>query len=187
MRQASVRYNPSHMSQLQIARAARRVAIAVFFIVVASTPASAGDAFFRGGVIFHPREVDLEGRWRVAFGSDYAVNFAETAYVGFELQTSVFRQDVLGSTRTATLIPANGFVNVKYKSSNIGVRPYGGGGLGLISTFVVLSGANDWNNDLGFHLLGGVELGRLNIELQLQRAFESGAETNYALYAGFVW
>jgi len=57
----------------------------------------------------------------------------------------------------------------------------------LISTFVFLSGANDWNNDLGFHLLGGVELGALNVELQLQRAFESGSDTSYAVYAGFVW
>lgn len=123
----------------------------------------------------------------MAFGSDYAVNFEETAYVGFELQTSVFRQDVLGADRTATLIPANGFVNVKYKSPNLGFRPYGGGGLGLVSTFVFLSGANDWNNDLGFHLLGGVELGALNVELQLQRTFESGSDTSYAVYAGFVW
>lgn len=152
-----------------------------------STPASAGDAFLKGGVIFQPRDIGFEGRWRAAFGSDYAVNFSETVYVGFEIQTSVYRQDVQGSTRTATLFPANGFVNVKYKSGNIGARPYGGGGLGLISTFVLLSGDNDWQNDVGFHFVGGVELGSFSVELQLQRPFESGSEMTYALYAGFVW
>jgi hypothetical protein len=138
-------------------------------------------------VIFEPRDIGFEGRWRAAIGSDYAVNFGETIFVGFEIQTSVYRQDVLNSTRTATIFPANGFVNVKYKSGNMGVRPYGGGGLGLISTFTMLSGGNDWDSDFGFHLVGGVELGSFSVELQLQRPFESGSEMTYALYAGFVW
>ena len=173
----------------------RGAATAVVFLALWSTPAAAGDAFLRGGVIFSPRNIEFEGRWRISFGSDYPVNFAETIFVGFELQSSVFRQDVADTTRIATLFPANGFVNVKYKSGDIGVRPYGGGGLGLISTFVLLSGANDWESDLGFHLVGGVELGRLSVELQLQRPFSSdagrinqfGSSTTYALYAGFVW
>ncbi len=173
--------------QLVSNRAVAGVVVAVLFTALWSTPSSAGDAFLRGGIIFQPRDIGFEGRWRAAFGSDYPVNFGETVYVGFELQTSVYRQDVIGSTRTATLFPANGFVNVKYKSGNIGARPYGGGGVGLISMFTLLSGNNDWEYDLGFHLVGGVELGRLSVELQLQRPFESGAEMTYALYAGFVW
>ncbi len=187
-----LRYNPEPMSQR-----IRSAAVAVVFLALWSTPAFAGDAFLRAGVIFSPRDIGFEGRWRIGFGSDYPVNFEETIYVGFELQTSVFRQDVADAPRTATLFPANGFVNVKYKSGNIGrpVRPYGGGGLGLISTFVLLSGANDWESDFGFHLVGGVELGRLSVELQLQRPFSSdaamvnqfGSNMTYALYAGFVW
>ena len=187
---ARLRYNPEHMSQ-RISSAA----VAVVFLTLWSTLAGAGDAFLRGGVIVSPRDIEFEGRWRIGFGSDYPVNFEETIYVGFELQTSVFRQDVADTPRTATLFPANGFINVKYKSGNIGVRPYGGGGLGLISTFILLSGANDWKSDFGFHLVGGVELGRLSVELQLQRPFSSdvatvnqfGSNTTYSLYAGFVW
>ena len=175
------------MSQLVRNRAAHGAAVALLFTVLGSTPASAGDAFLKGGVIFEPRDLGFEGRWRAAFGSDYAVNFGETVYVGFELQTSVYRQDVVSSTRTATIFPANAFINVKYKSGNIGARPYGGGGLGLISTFTLLSGNNDWDSDVGFHLLGGVELGAFSVELQLQRPFASGSEMTYALYAGFVW
>ena len=162
-----------------------------------SSPAAAGDAFLRGGVIFSPRDIGFEGRWRLAFGSDYAVNFSETIFVGFELQTSAFRQDVADTRRTATLFPANAFVNVKYKSGNVGtrVRPYGGGGLGMISTFVLLSGANNWGSDFGYHLVGGVELSRLSVELQIQRPFSSdasrvnqfGSTMTYALYVGFVW
>ncbi len=173
------------------------VAVAVMFLALWSTPATAGDAFLRAGVIFSPRDIELEGRWRIGFGSDYPMNLAETIYVGFELQTSVFRQGVADVARTATLFPANGFVNVKYKSGNLArrVRPYGGGGVGLITTFILLSGANDWKRDLGFHVVGGVELGRLSVELQLQRPFSSEAtlvnqfESNmsYALYAGFAW
>ena len=84
---------------------------------------------------------------------------------------------------------------MKYKSGNIGVRPYGGFGLGMISTFVLLSGGNDWKGDFGWHAMGGVELGSFSVELQLQRPFSSdasslnqfGSEMTYAIYAGFVW
>ena len=93
----------------------RGAAIALLFLSLAAS-SSAGDAFVRGGVIFHPRDLEFAGRWRANFGSDYAVNFAQTIYVGFEVQSSAFRQDVAGSERTATLVPINGFVNVKYKS-----------------------------------------------------------------------
>ena len=182
-----LRYNRPHMSQFVIRQAAQSAVLAVFLVALGSTSVDAGDAFLRGGVIFQPRDIGFEGRWRAAFGSDYAVNFGETIYVGFELQTSVYRQDVLDSPRTATLFPANGFVNVKYKSGNIGVRPYGGGGLGLISTFRLLSGNNDWESEMGFHVMGGIELSRFSVELQLQRPFASDSEMTYAVYAGFVW
>ena len=183
------------MNNIMSQRAARGAVIAFLFLALWAQPASAGDAFLRGGVIFAPRDIGFEGRWRAAFGSDYAVNFSETVYLGFELQLSAFRQDVANSERTATLFPANGFVNVKYKSGNIGVRPYGGFGLGLISKFVLLSGGNEWKGDFGWHAMGGVELGRFSVELQLQRPFSSdasslnqfGSEMTYAIYAGFVW
>ena len=175
------------MNRVDSRKATRRVAAIFFCLGLSASPALAGDAFLRGGIIFHPRDIGFAGRWRANFGADYAVNFAGTVYVGFEIQTSVYRQDVAGTNRTATIFPANGFVNVKYKSGDIGARPYAGGGLGLISTFVLLSGANEWDNNMGFHVLGGVELGPLSLELQIQRAFESGSETSYAFYAGFVW
>ena len=122
------------------------------------------------------------------------MNFEETVYVGFEFQTSVYRE-VADSERTAIVFPGNGFINVKYKSGNIGARLYGGGGLGVINTFVLLSGGNDWQSDFGWHVMGGVELDRFSIELQLQRPFSSdaslinhfGSEMTYAVYAGFVW
>ena len=182
------------MSQFVTSRAARGAAVVVVFLALWSRPADAGDAFLRNGIIFAPRDIGFAGRWRAAFGSDYPVNFGETVYVGFELQTSVYRQ-VADSERTATVFPGNVFINVKYKSGNIGARPYGGGGLGVISTFVLLSGGNDWQSDFGWHVMGGVELGRLSVELQLQRPFSPdasiinhfGSEMTYAVYAGFVW
>ena len=166
--------------------ALRCAAVALLFLSLAAR-SSAGDAFLRGGVIFHPRDLELAGRWRANFGSDYAVNYSQTIFVGFEVQSSVFRQDVAGGMRTATLIPANVFVNVKYKSGTIGARPYGGGGIGLINKFVILAGDNSWSHNMGFHLLGGVELGALSLELQLERAFESGPGTSYAFYVGFIF
>ncbi len=156
-------------------------------LLLTAVPAVAGDTFFKGGVIFHPRDVGFEGRWRAAFGTDYAVNFSETLYAGFEMQTSVYRQDITPSGPTATVLPINGFFNVKYKSGSLGARPFGGGGLGLVSNLAFVSNETEWANDVGYHILGGVELGRLVLELQIQGAFESDADTEFTAYAGFVW
>jgi hypothetical protein len=150
-------------------------------------PAAAGDAFVKGGVIFYPRDLGFEGRWRAAFGSDYAANFSETLFVGFELQTSVYRQDVAASGPTATILPVNGFVNVKYKSPGMRTRPFGGGGLGLVSRFQFLSGNTNWQKNFGFHLLGGVEVGHLVLEVQLQKGFDSEVETEWTAYVGVVF
>jgi len=175
------------MNKNKLVMAARQAAMMLVFCGFSAGPAVAGDAFVRAGLIFHPSDIGIEGRWRADLGADYAVNFSETVYVGFELQSSVFRQDVAESDRTATIFPANIFANVKYKSGNIGLRPYGGGGLGLLSTFILLSADNSWDKQFGFHLLGGIEYGRLSVELQMQRPFESGFDTAWALYAGLVF
>ncbi|MGH9320718.1 MAG: hypothetical protein ACRD21_03005 [Vicinamibacteria bacterium] len=162
-------------------------AMPLLLTFVMAAPASAGDAFLKGGIIFHPRDVGFEGRWRAAFGSDYPVNFSETLFAGFEVQTSVYRQDVQAGGPTATLIPANAFFNVKYKSGSLTTRPFAGFGLGLLSEIRFVSSQTDWRKDFGFHVLGGVEFGRLSLELQIQRAFESEADTELAAYVGFVW
>jgi hypothetical protein len=163
----------------------RVVLMEMVFVSLVAQSAGAGDTFFRGGMIFHPRDIGFEGRWRANFGNDYAVNFAETIFLGFELQTSVYRADVF--EQTATVVPTNGFVNVKVKSSKIGLRPYGGGGMGLLSNFVFVSGGLEWGKNFGFQLLGGIEIGRLSLELQMQRAFESRAQMSWGAYAGLIF
>ena len=174
--------------KIEIARHTRLfTAVLASAFLLSAGPALAGDTFFKGGVIFHPRDVGFEGRWRAAFGSDYPVNFSETVFAGFEVQTSVFRQDVTPSGPTATVVPFNGFFNVKYKSGNLGTRPFAGAGLGLVSNLTFVSNDTDWTNDFGYHLLGGVEIGRLLLELQIQGAFDADADTEFAVYAGFVW
>ena len=148
--------------------------------------AEAGDAFFRGGIIFYPEGLDFPQRWFLSFGSDYALNLDETIFAGVEVQGSAFRQDTT-SGATAWVIPANGFFNVKYKSPSFGLRPYAGGGIGMITSFVFVDGSNDWNRNAAWHFLGGLEFGRTSVELQIQRAFESGSSTTYSVLAGFVW
>jgi hypothetical protein len=170
-----------------VSSATRRVVFSFAWLLVLAGPAAAGDAFLRGGIILQPRDIGIEGRWRLSFGSDYAVNFEETLFAGFELQTSAFRQDIEGTTTSATIVPGNGFINVKFKSPNLGVRPYGGGGIGLLSTFFFVSDDSEWVRDFGFHLLGGIEMGRFSVELELARAFEEGSDTVWTAYAGFVW
>jgi len=167
-----------------------RSALVVLFFGVsmtAATPsAEAGDAFFRGGLIFYPEGLDFAQRWFLSFGSDYGLNLDETIFAGVEVQGSAFRQDTtVGST--AWVIPANGFFNIKYKSPSFGLRPYAGGGIGMVTSFVFVDGRNDWERDVAWHVLGGLEFGRTSVELQIQRPFESGSSTSYSVLAGFVW
>ena len=146
---SALSYNPPHMKiETPRPRAAFPAAL-VPALLAAAGPALAGDTFFKGGVILHPRDVGFEGRWRVAFGSDYPVNFSETLFAGFEMQTSVYRQDVTAFGPTATVVPINGFGNVKYKSGSLGARPFGGAGLGLVSNLSFVSNETDWANDFG--------------------------------------
>jgi hypothetical protein len=56
-----------------------------------------------------------------------------------------------------------------------------------VSNLRFVSNETDWVNDIGYHFLGGVELGRLSLELQIQGAFDSDADTEFAAYVGFVW
>jgi hypothetical protein len=174
--------------KIELARGARlfTAALAPVFLLTAG-PVFAGDTFLKGGVILHPRDVGFEGRWRAAFGSDYPVNFSETLFAGFEVQTSIYRQDVTPQGPTATVVPINGFANIKYKSGSLGARPFGGAGLGLVSSLRFVSNETDWPNDVGWHILGGVEVGRLSLELQVQGAFDPDADTEFAAYVGFVW
>lgn len=148
--------------------------------------AEAGDAFFRGGLLFHPTGIDFAQRWFLSIGSDYGLNLDETIFAGVEIQGSAFRQDTTGGS-TAWVIPANGFFNVKYKSPSFGMRPYAGGGIGMVTNFVFVDGSNDWSRELAWHILGGIEFGRTSVELQVQRAFETGSTTSYSVLAGFVW
>ena len=168
-------------------RALRDFFLVIFFLFTYSTVSIAADKFLRGGIVLHPSDIELAGRWQFTNGVDYPINFSETIHIGFETQTSVYRQDVVGTERTAFLASANGFINAKYKSRNIGLRPYAGVGVGLLNNFTFLSGNNDWSHSIGYHTLVGVELGRIGIELQLQNAFDSSVRTSYAIYAGFVW
>ncbi len=180
-------YNSPHM-KIETPRPARLfLAALVPALLAAAGPALAGDTFLKGGVILHPRDVGFEGRWRAAFGSDYPVNFSETLFAGFEMQTSVYRQDLTASGPTATVVPINGFGNIKYKSGSLGARPFGGAGLGLVSNLSFVSNETDWANDIGWHILGGVEFGHLTLELQVQGAFESESDTEFSAYVGFVW
>jgi hypothetical protein len=177
----------ARMNKTWFNRAPLSMAALVLALLVIAIPADAGDAFFKGGVIFAPRDVGFEGRWRLAFGADYPVNFAETVLAGFELQGSVYRQDVVQGGPTATIVPGNAFFNVKYKSSSLDLRPFAGAGLGLVGDVRWLSGEFDWNKEFGYHLLGGLEFGRLVVELQILGAFDSDVDTQWAGFVGFVW
>jgi len=175
------------MNNTRFNRVPLSVAALLLTFVFVAIPVDAGDAFFKGGVVFAPRDVGFEGRWRLAFGADYPVNFAETVLAGFKLQSSIYRQDVVEGGPTATIVPGNAFFNVKYKSSSLEVRPFAGAGLGLVGDVRWLSSEFDWNKEFGYHLLGGLEYGRLVLELQITGAFDSGVDTQWAGFVGFVW
>jgi hypothetical protein len=150
----------------------------------------AGDAFLKGGIMLKPDgDIDFKHKWRISFGSDY-MNWDQLG-VGFEVQMAYSSEDI--SDETYHYIPLNIFINVKYKTATEGVRPFGGGGVGLLST-LAFDGGSNWFKRAGIHAVGGVEFGSLEesafvIELQLIKPIsgDEPKDTEVHFYAGIKW
>jgi hypothetical protein len=85
---------------------------------------------------------------------------------------------------------------VKYKTATAPVRPYGGGGIGMLST-LIFDGGSTWNKQFGIHVMGGAEFGSLEetafvAEIQLVKPLSgdwpnANKDTQVHLYAGVKW
>jgi len=149
--------------------------LATVFLFSFAATSHAGDAFVQGGLIVRPSDVDVSDRWLIDFGSDYGVAPDRQVTLGFEIATAYYTEDF--GNETLHIVPINGWANVKYKVPLNGFRPFGGGGLGLISTYI-RDGGSDYGKDFGFHLVGGIELGSITgaglvLQIQGQKAFSN--------------
>lgn len=165
--------------------------LALALLVALGSPqaALAGDAFFKGGLLFHPDIGGVGDRWFVSVGSDWGVN--PVGFVGLEFQTA-YHSDSVSGLASVKSVPANLFVNGKWKSEAERFRPYGGVGFGLVSAIVrsEFLGISDtsYERHAGFQLMGGVEFNRKYlVELLGQRAFVDGAQFGWSIAGGFRW
>lgn len=157
------------------------LALALLAALGSPQAATAGDAFFKGGFLFHPDVGGIRDSWFVSVGSDWGV--APVGFVGVEFQTAYH------SYPTVSVIPANLLVNGKWKSEAERFRPYAGGGFGLVSAVVrtKLAGTTDtsYQRRAGLQLVGGVEFNRkFLVELSALRAFVNGAEFGWSIAGG---
>jgi hypothetical protein len=160
------------------------------FVAVLFTPTTslAGDAFLKFGITFDPDLGSFSNKWFVSVGSDWG--FHPQGYWGLEFQ-SAYRSETVEDIKVVQ-VPANVFVNFKWKSEAEGVRPYAGGGLGLISSYVKVSGfgesESEWFKDPGFQFMGGVEFNRkLAVELLGQKTFDEGSDWFWSVLFGLRW
>ena len=166
----------------------------VLAILAAATIASpaltfAGDAFFKGGLTFHPDVGGVGERWFISLGSDWS--FHPMGFIGVEFQSAYHSSSALGIASVKT-VPVNLLLNGKWKSQGEAVRPYAGVGVGLVSSYVRTEflGVTDdsYVKDAGFQLMGGVELNRKwLVELLGQRVLEDGAEFSWSILGGIRW
>lgn len=166
----------------------RLSAVAAFLILVSPATSRAGDAFLKLGIIVHPDVGDFSDRWFVSVGSDWG--FHPQGFWGLEFQ-GAYRSESAGDF-SVKAVPANVFMNIKWKSEAEAVRPYAGAGVGLVSTYIRAEAFgesdNEWVKDAGFQMMGGIELNRsFAVELLGQRVFEEGAEFSWSLLAGLRW
>ena len=173
----------------------RRPAFVAALVAVAilAAPASsfAGDAFLKFGYIFHPDLGPFSNRWLISVGSDWG--FHPQAFFGLEFQGAYYSETINEPVDIKiTSVPANVFANIKWKSETEGVRPFIGGGVGLVSSYVKAeamgNSENEWVKDGGFHFMGGVEFNqRWVVEFMGQRIFDSDAEWNWLVLGGLRW
>jgi len=153
--------------------------------MAASPEVRASDKFARGALILSPSDAPLSNRWLVSLGLDKPVNLEQTLYVGIEIQSAIYK--VSTPAGSATVIPLNGFLNVKFKTATVGLRPFAGAGFGVPSTLTSSTGGKSFDPDLGFHLLAGTEWGKLTFEFQIARTLDTGAKFNYIVLAGLTF
>jgi len=163
-------------------------AVVAAAMLVSPTAALAGDAFLKLGLIFHPDVGGFADRWFVSAGSDWGAN--DVVFVGLEFQGAYRTDSFLGID--VTQVPANVFVNVKWKSEEERIRPFAGGGMGLISTYVKSEFMGDdeheWVKHAGLQLMGGVEFNRQwVVEILGQRELTDGAEFSWSFLGGIRW
>jgi opacity protein-like surface antigen len=165
--------------------------LALALLAALATPQSstAGDAFFKGGLLFHPDVGGIGDRWFLSVGSDWGV--APMGFLGVEFQSAYHSEGVSGLASVKS-VPANFFFNGKWKSEAEALRPYAGAGIGLVSAIVRTEflGITDttYERSTGFQLMAGVEFNRKFLfELVGQRAFTDGAQFGWSIAGGFRW
>ncbi len=156
--------------------------------VLMSAPAVtlAGDAFLKLGINTNSDLGGFSDRWFASVGSDWGA-FGPQGFIGLEFQGAYHSTSEGGVSVKA--VPANVFVNVKWKSEAEEFRPYLGGGVGLVSTYVKVSGfgvtENEWFKDAGFQFMGGLELNRAYVvEFMGQKVFESNTDWLWSVLFG---
>ena len=113
------------------------------------------------------------------------MNLRETLFWGIELQGAVY--NVTEGGVDGTVIPANGFLNFKYKADKFTFRPYAGIGLGLVTAFNLVGESKEWVRHGGFQFQAGIQINALILEFQAQRAFVDGGASEFSILAGFVF
>lgn len=159
-------------------------ALTAAVLLVAPTSTLAGDAFLKLGLTFKPDVGGFSDRWMIHVGSDWGVS--EVVFVGLEFQ-SAYRSDP-----GRTVVPANVMVNCLWKSEAEEIRPYAGGGVGMVSAYVKTEFLGDteheWNYNAGLQLMGGVEFNRKwVVELRGQRVLEEGTKFAWSFLGGIRW
>jgi hypothetical protein len=161
---------------------------AISLAALLSAPSSllAGDAFLKLGINLNSDLGGFTDRWFASVGSDWGA-FGSQGFIGLEFQGS-YRSRTDGGFNVKS-VPANVFLNLKWKSEQESVRPYAGGGFGLVSTYVDISGPgvsdNEWFKDAGFQMMGGVEFNRkFVVEFMGQTVLESDADWLWSVLGG---
>lgn len=171
------------LSHLRVTRTSALVlALTVAFAISGTAGA---DTSIKGGFILHPTERDFSDRWLFTFSLEKPLNIQETFFWGIELQSAFYSIDM--GRESATVLPANGFLNVKWKADKFVTRPYAGAGLGMVTDIIFAGEEKSWNRQVGIHFMGGIEYGKFVVELQMQRRFVEGDSFSYILLFGIVW
>ncbi len=155
-------------------------------VLVLPTSALAGDAYIKGGIVLGGNNGAFTNRWFISTGTDWGVT--DSAYLGLEFQ-GAFRSNSTVGNSVVDSVPANLFLNGKWKSNTDDVRPYAGLGFGMVSTYVrsTVNGATttQYVKDGAFQLMGGVELNqRWVLELLGQHVFQDGAGWRWSFLGG---
>ena len=169
----------------------KTVLLLTVLIFLAGMTAGESETSLKGGFILNKGEESTYS-WMIIHEAAYYIGGRVS--IGYETQMSFYKVDFdyQGGTVSSNVFPINLFFNAKVRVIKNGIiRPYIGGGIGVLSNIIRSPDKFIIENYGATHLIAGVSVGKkkaaLMVEFRLLNSSNENSAVKYAIVAGISY